>query len=54
MDIRKVIEAHRRKLDLMAKEATDLTELLEEARKMDRLFEVYEARKATVCIRKNA
>lgn len=54
MDIRKVIEAHRRKLDRMVKETTDLTELLEEARKMDRLFEIYEARKNTACIRKNA
>ena len=31
-----------------------LSELLEEAKKMDRLFEIYEAKKATACIPKDA
>lgn len=42
MNIKQAIEEQRSVLDKMAKNATQLTELLEEARKMDRLIEVYE------------
>lgn len=54
MDIKKVIEAHRKRLDRMARESDNLSELLEEAKKMDRLFEIYETKKATACIPKDA
>lgn len=47
MNIQKAIESQRERLDRMAGHAKDLTELLEEARKMDRLIEVYENRRTT-------
>lgn len=47
MNIKKAIEAQREKLDRMAKQTDDLTRLLEEARKMDRLIEKYEDQKET-------
>lgn len=45
MNIQKAMESQREKLDRMAGRAENLTELLEEARKMDRLIEAYENRK---------
>ena len=42
MNIKQAIEEQRSVLDEMAENATHLTELLEEARKMDRLIEAYE------------
>ena len=42
MNIKQAIEEQRSVLDKMAENATHLTELLEEARKMDRLIEAYE------------
>ena len=38
----------------MAGQTEDLTTLLDEAQKMDRLIEVYETRKVTECIRMDA
>ena len=55
MNIKQAIEEQRSVLDKMAKNATQLTELLEEARKMDRLIEAYETEVTHNCIRtKNA
>lgn len=45
MNVQKAIESQRERLDRMAGRAEDLTELLDEARKMDRLIEAYEDRK---------
>ena len=45
MNIKKAIEVQRTRIDRMAKRADDLTKLLYEARKMDRLVEAYESRK---------
>ena len=42
MKIKQAIEEQRSVLDKMAENATHLTELLEEARKMDRRIEAYE------------
>lgn len=42
MNIKQAIEEQRSVLDKMAEHATHLTELLEEARTMDRLIEAYE------------
>ena len=42
MNIKQAIEEQRSVLDKMAENATHLTELLEEARKMDRFIEAYE------------
>ena len=45
-NIKKVIETQREKLDRMAAEQTDdLTGLLDEARRMDRMIEAYEDQK---------
>ncbi len=49
-NIKRAIEAQRIKLDRMAGQTEDLTTLLDEAQKMDRLIEVYETRKVTECI----
>ena len=43
MEIKKEIEEQRRRLDQLAEKADHLTDILEEARKMDRLVERYEA-----------
>lgn len=48
MNVKKAIEEQRRKLDQMAEKAENLTDLLEEARKMDRLIEAYENEQVTV------
>ena len=53
-NIKRAIEAQRIKLDRMAGQTEDLTTLLDEAQKMDRLIEVYETRKATECMRMDA
>lgn len=42
MNIKEAIEEQRKKLDHMAENAENLTELLEEARRMDSLIEAYE------------
>jgi len=41
--IKRAIETQRKKLDDLAERRQDLTELLVEAQKLDRLVEVYEA-----------
>ncbi len=48
MNVKKAIEEQRRKLDQMAERAENLTDLLEEGRKMDRLIEAYENEQVTV------
>ena len=48
MNIKQAIEEQRKVLDKMAENAIHLTELLEEARKMDRLIEGYEADTHTI------
>ena len=53
-NIKRAIEEQRIKLDRMAGQTEDLTTLLDEAQKMDRLIEVYETRKVTECIRMDA
>lgn len=53
-NIKRAIEAQRRKLDRMAGQAEDLTMLLEEAHRMDRLIGLYETRRMTECICKDA
>lgn len=45
MNIKKAIEVQRTRIDRMAKRTDDLTKLLYEARKMDRLVEAYESGK---------
>lgn len=45
MEIKKQIEAQRQVLDEKAQQTEDLTELLEDARKMDCLIEKYEDEK---------
>lgn len=47
MNIKKMIEEQRKKLEHMAEHTENLTELLEEARKMDSLIEAYENRNTT-------
>lgn len=47
MNIKEKIEEQRKKLDHMAEHAENLTELLEEARKMDSLIESYENQNTT-------
>ena len=42
MNVRQQIEAQRKVLDQMVGTADNLTELLQEAQKMDRLIEAYE------------
>lgn len=44
MNIKTAIETQRRKLDWMALWTDDLTEILDEAQKMDRMIEMYEDR----------
>lgn len=46
-NVKRAIEAQRVRLDRKAERASDLTTLLEEAKEMDRLIEVYESRKTT-------
>lgn len=53
-NIKRAIEAQRKRLDRMTRQTRDLTTLLDEAQKMDWLIEVYETRKMTECIRMNA
>lgn len=52
--IKRAIETQRRKLDRMAGQMENLTMLLDEAKRMDWLIGVYETRKTTECIGKNA
>lgn len=47
MDIKTTIEAQRERLDCMAVQTDDLTKLLDESQRMDRLIEIYEARRIT-------
>lgn len=47
MNIKKAIEEQRKKLDHMTESAVNLTELLEEAQKMDLLIEAYEEKNTT-------
>lgn len=54
MNIRTAIEEQREKMDRMALQANDLTQLLRETQKMDRMIEVYENRQANGCRRKDA
>ena len=54
MNIEKTIEAQRERLDQMAEKTDDLTELLEEAQRMDWLIGIYETRRSTGLARKNA
>ena len=54
MNIKTAIEAQREKLDRMSLQANDLTQLLGEAQKMDRMIEIYEDRQAVGCRRKDA
>lgn len=54
MDIKRAIEVQRRRLNRMAEQTENLTALLDEAQKMDRLLDIYETRRTTECIRKDA
>lgn len=53
-NIKRAIERQRSKLDRMAGQTEDLTMIVEEAGKMDRLIEIYESRRTMECIRKDA
>jgi len=54
MNIKRAIEAQRKRLDRMAGQTRDLSMLLDEARKMDWLIELYENRRTKECIVKDA
>ena len=54
MNIKKTIEAQRERMDKMSERTDNLTELLEEAQRMDWLIGIYETKRSTGCIRKNA
>ena len=54
MNIKTAMEGQRRKLDGMAFWTDDLTKLLVEAQKMDRMIEIYESRQVVRRTRKNA
>ena len=54
MNIKTAIEGQRRTLDCMAFWTDDLTKLLVEAQKMDRMIEIYESRQVVRRTRKNA
>ena len=54
MNIKTAIDGQRRKLDCMAFWTDDLTKLLVEAQKMDRMIEIYESRQVVRRTRKNA
>ena len=52
MNIKKTIEAQRERMDKMSERTDNLTELLEEAQRMDWLIGIYETKRSTGCIRK--
>ena len=54
MNIKTAIESQRRKLDCMALWTDDLTKVVDEAQKIDRMIEIYEDRQVTERRRKNA
>lgn len=54
MNIKTIIEVQRARLDFLAGQTDDLTQLLDEAQKMDRLIEIYEVRQSAQRKRKDA